>query len=279
MQRFERNSIATFAEYLRQQERSQATIDKYTHALQRFYVWLPIDKCVDKQRAMEYKRELARSHAPASVNADLAALNGFFRFLGWFACVLKPMCIQRRLFCAVEKELCKEEYERLVRTAEQQGKLRLSLLLQLMASTGLRVSEVQYVTVDAIQQRCVSVHLKGKVRMILLPNKLCGKLKKFCRRMGITTGPVFVTSSGRPMSRKSIWAQMKGLCQMAGVLPAKVFPHNLRHLFARTFYRVQKDIAKLADLLGHSSVETTRIYLLSSGTEHRSALERLRLIC
>ena len=271
--------IAEYGVFLRQQERSPATIEKYTRALLRFFSWLPADKAVDKQRAMAYKLALAERYAPAGVNTTLAAMNGFLRFMGWGDCTVKPLRVQRRVFGSMERELSRVEYERLVKTAEALGRRRLSLLLQLMASTGIRVSEVRYVTVEAVRHGSVSIHLKGKVRVILLPGKLCRKLKKYIRAERIASGAVFVTGSGRPMDRKAIWAQMKRLCHAAKVPPEKVFPHNLRHLFARTFYQAQKDIAKLADLLGHSSVETTRIYLLSSGAEHRKAIERLRLIC
>ena len=270
--------IAAFGQHLYVQERSLATIEKYTHALRRFYDWLPEDKRVDKAQAIAYKSYLIENYATASVNVELAALNGFFKFRGWEACRIKPLRIQRRVFAAAEKELTRQEYERLVATAEQQSETKLSLLLQLMAATGLRVSEIQYVTVDAVQKGHAEISLKGKIRVILLPNKLCRKLKKYIRAEKITAGAVFLSKNGKPMDRKVIWAKMKQLCRAAAVAPEKVFPHNLRHLFARTFYNAQKDIAKLADLLGHSSVETTRIYLMTSGTEYQHVLDRLRLV-
>ena len=272
-------NIILFENYLYIQERSAATVEKYTHALRRFYAWLPEDKTVDKSRAIAYKAYLIESYATASVNAELAALNGFFKFQGWEDCRVKPLRIQRQLFVSTEKELSRQEYERLVATAEQQRKKKLSLLLQLMAATGLRVSEIQYITVDAVRYGRAEISLKGKIRVILLPGKLCRKLQKYIRAEKITAGAVFLSKSGKPMDRKAIWAQMKRLCKAAEVAPEKVFPHNLRHLFARTFYKAQKDIAKLADLLGHSSVETTRIYLMTSGTEHQRVLDRLRLVC
>lgn len=273
------NDIAKFGEYLYIKERSAATIEKYLHALHRFYAWLPADKSVDKARAIAYKTDLIKDCATTTVNAELAALNGFFKFQGWEACRIKPLRIQRRVFAATEKELTRQEYQRLVQAAEQLGKQKLSLLLQLMAATGLRVSEIKYITSEAVSQGQAEINMKGKIRVILLPNKLCRKLQKYIRAKKITAGAVFLTRGGKPMDRRAIWAQMKQLCKAAEVTPEKVFPHNLRHLFARTFYKVQQDIVKLADLLGHSSVETTRIYLLSSGMEHRQVLERLRLIC
>lgn len=265
--------------HLYQQEKSPATIEKYSGAVLKFYQWLPEGKTVDKEAVIAYKAHLVQNHAPAGVNAVLAGVNSFLRFMGWTDCVVKPLHIQRKVFAEQKKELTKEEYQRLVDTAEGLGQQKLSLLLQLMASTGLRVSEVRYITVEAVEQGRAEINLKGKVRVILLPGKLCRKLRKFLRAEGIQSGPVFLSSLGSPLSRKRIWEQMKRLCRQAGVSPEKVFPHNLRHLFARTFYRAQKDLAKLADLLGHSSVETTRIYLLTSGTEHLRAMENLQLIC
>lgn len=271
--------IRAFCSYLHQMERSGATLEKYARSLRAFYAWLPENKTVDQDTAISYKQYLTEHRAPAGVNAELAALNGFFRFMGWENCRLRPLRIQRRVFAAKEKELSRAEYERLVQAAEDRGDLRLSLLLQLMGSTGIRVSEVAYVTLEAVRDGKTVISLKGKTRTILLPGKLCRKLLKYAHTQKIASGELFLTRSGRPMNRKEIWAGMKHLCRAAGVDPRKVFPHNLRHLFARVFYAAQKDIAKLADLLGHSSVETTRIYLLSSGDEHRQALDRLRLVC
>lgn len=271
--------LCRYTEHLREQERSAATVEKYTRALRMFYLWLPEGKTVERETAMAYKQFLAETHSSGGVNVELASLNGFFRLMGWNDLCLKPLRIQRRAFADRSRELTREEYERLVTTAEQRKDQRLSLLLQTMAATGIRVSEVPFITVDAVQTGKTEISLKGKIRTILLPGKLCRKLRKYISRSGITNGPVFRTRTGRALGRKEIWAQMKTLCAAAGVEPRKVFPHNLRHLFARVFYAAQKDIAKLADLLGHSSIETTRIYLLSSGTEHQRALDRLRLVC
>lgn len=279
MNRICMEQVERYKDYLFQQEKSVATIEKYSRSIQSFYSWLPEGKQVDKETVIAYKAFLTEERAPAGVNVVLAALNGFFRYMEWGNCVVKPLHIQRKVFADKRKELTKEEYQRLVDTAEQQGNRKLSLLLQLMASTGIRVSEIRYITVEAIENGCAEIHLKGKVRVILLPGKLCRKLRKYIRLEGIQHGSVFLSRGGSPISRKSVWEQMKRLCKLAGVCPEKVFPHNLRHLFARTFYRAQKDLAKLADLLGHSSVETTRIYLLTSGTEHLKALDNLQLIC
>ena len=271
--------IAAFLQGLAEQERSAATIDKYDRALERFWDWLPKSKTIEKTVVIQYKEILTEHYAPAGVNTTLAVLNGFFRFMGWYDCIVKPLQIQRKVFSSADKELNREEYQKLVQAAKEKEDTRMVLLLQLMASTGIRVSEIRYVTAEAVEKKSVCIHLKGKIRTILLPEKLCKKLSKYHKEKGILSGSIFVTRTGRPMDRKEIWAGMKRLCQRAGVSAQKVFPHNLRHLFARSFYAVQKDIAKLADLLGHSSIETTRIYLLSSGQEHRQILDRLCLIC
>lgn len=279
MNYFKIDNIALYASFLREQERSTATVVKYTRALERFHAWLPRGKTVDKASVIAYKEILAKDHAPAGVNAELAAINGFCRFMQWQECMVRPLKIQRRIFAAPEKELSREEYLALVNAAERKNDCRLALLLQLMASTGIRVSEIPYVTVEALERGRVQIHLKGKIRTILLPGKLCHKLRKYQIAQRITEGALFRTRSGRSMDRREIWAQMKRLCAAAGVPAGRVFPHNLRHLFARAFYKAQRDIAKLADVLGHSSIETTRIYLLSSGQEHRQLLDRLRLVC
>ena len=271
--------ISDFLERLVIDEHSPATVEKYARALRRFYAWLPEGGQVSKKTVMEYKSGLAARYAPAGVNAALAALNGLFKYLDWQECRVKPLRIQRRVFAARERELTREEYARLVAAAEARGSQRLSLLLQLMAATGLRVSEIHAVTVAAVQRGKAEISMKGKSRVILLPGKLCRKLLKYAKKQKIASGELFLTRSGRPMNRKEIWAQMKTLCRAAGVEPSKVFPHNLRHLFARTFYALKKDISKLADLLGHSNMETTRIYLLTSGEEHAQALEALELVC
>lgn len=270
--------IEGFCRALRTQERSQATIEKYNRDLLAFYHWLPQGKAVDKEAVMAYRAYLAGQYAPASVNSMLAALRSFFQYLQWADCNVKLLKIQRRVFCAKERELSREEYGRLVEAAERRGSRRLSLLLQIMASTGIRVSEVQYITVEAAQRGKAEISLKGKIRVILLPSQLCRKLLKYAQKEKIASGQIMLTRSGRPMNRKEIWAQMKSLCKAANVDAKKVFPHNLRHLFARVFYKAQRDIAKLADLLGHSSVETTRIYLLASGEEHLHGIEQLGLV-
>lgn len=279
MYQLEPSAIQGYGVYLQEQERSAATIQKYLRSLERFYFWLPTEKGVDKAAVMAYKAHLLERHAPGGVNTILAALNGFFHFMGWHSCHVKALHIQRRTFSDPDSELSREEYLRLVAAARKKGDRRLELLLQLMASTGIRVSEIRYITVATLDTGRVQIRLKGKIRTILLPEKLCRKLRDYQRLQQITEGPLFLTRNRHPMDRREIWLQMKRLCALAGVARGKVFPHNLRHLFARSFYKVQKDIVKLADLLGHSSIETTRIYLLSSGQEHQKILNSLHLIC
>ena len=222
---------------------------------------------------------LAGGQAPATINAKLAALNRFFSFLGRPELRVRPLRIQRRLFRDDSRDLTREEYDRLLGAARALGRERLALLLEAICATGIRVSEVRYLTVEAVLAGRAVVRLKGKIRTILLPGKLCRKLLKYARKQKTASGEIFLTRSGRGLSRRQIWAEMKSLCARAGVEPTKVFPHNLRHLFARTFYRVCRDVAKLADVLGHSSIETTRIYLISTGAEHAGTLERMGLVC
>lgn len=208
----------------------------------------------------------------------LVSLNRFFGFLGWNDCQVKTLRIQRRLFREDCKELTREEYQRLIAAAQSTGRERLMLLMETICSTGIRVSEVKYITVEALKLGKAEISLKGKIRTILLPNKLCRKLLKYAKKQRTASGEVFLTRNGTGLSRKQIWAEMKSVCEKARVAASKVFPHNLRHLFARTFYKVCRDVARLADVLGHSSIETTRIYLISTGVEHARTLELLRLV-
>ncbi len=270
--------IVAYRSWLRQEERSPATVEKYLRDARRFAAWLD-GRAVTKESVTEWKgRLLAQHYAPTSINAVLAALNGLFRFLGWEDCRARFLKVQRRMFRDPERELTKPEYETLVSTARGRGQQRLALLMEAICATGIRVGEVPYLTVEAAQQGRTEIALKGKIRTIMLPAKLCHKLLKYAKKQRIAAGSIFLTQRGRPLSRRQIWAEMKRLCARAGVAPTKVFPHNLRHLFATAHYRVYKDIAKLADVLGHSSIETTRIYLLTSGLEHQRQLDRLGLV-
>lgn len=270
---------AAFRRQLQKEERGCGTVEKYLRDVRALAAWLE-ERPVTRETTAAWRDALLREgYAPATINSMLAAVNHFFRFMGWEDCRVKALRLQRRMFRPAEQELNREEYGRLVATAREQGRERLGLLLETICATGIRVSEVAYITVEAAEKGRTDVSLKGKIRTILLPNQLCRKLLKYARRKKIVSGEIFLTRNGTGLSRKQIWAEMKKLCQAAGVAPEKVFPHNLRHLFARSFYRACRDVVKLADVLGHSSVETTRIYLLTTGEEHAREMERLRLIC
>ena len=270
--------LLAFSEYLQSNERAPGTIEKYLRDVSAFRIWLG-NRSVTKELTAEWKeRLLENNHAPVTVNSMLAAVNSFFRFAGWGDCQVKFLKLQRRLFRDAGRELSRAEYERLVETAANLSRPRLALLMEAICGTGVRVSEVRYLTVEAVQAGRADISLKGKIRTILIPNKLCRKLLKYARKQKITSGEIFLTRSGKGMSRRQIWAEMKSLCERAGVEPSKVFPHNLRHVFAAAFYKSCKDIVRLADVLGHSSVETTRIYLLTTGVEHAQMLERLGLV-
>lgn len=270
--------IAAFGDYLCGSEHSPGTVENYLRHLRAFAAWLN-GEAVTRERAAEWKEHLvSQGCRPATVNTMLAAVNRFFTWRGWTDCRVKALRVQRQLFREPGRELSREEYARLVAVAQAGGKERLALLMEAICATGIRVSEVKYLTVEAARRGKTEISLKGKIRTILIPGKLCKKLLKYAKKQNAASGEIFLTRSGRSLSRKQIWAEMKALCRAAGVAPSKVFPHNLRHLFARAFYRVCRDVARLADVLGHSSIETTRIYLLSTGAEHRRTLEQLRLI-
>ena len=270
--------LAEYDCWLRRAERACATREKYLRSIRAFAAWLG-GAAVTKDAVTEWKTQLVERHqAPSTVNTALAALNGLFRFLGWEDCRANFLKVQRRIFRDSERELTRAEYDRLLAAAEKTGDARLTLLMESICATGIRVSEVQYLTVEAAQCGRAEVALKGKIRTILLPAKLCRKLLQYARKQKIARGEIFLTTGGKRMDRRQIWSAMKQLCRRAGVAPSKVFPHNLRHLFATAYYRVYHDIVKLADMLGHSSIETTHIYLLESGAEHRRQLDRLRLV-
>ena len=271
--------IREFSRYLREEERETATIDKYSRDVKDFFIWLK-DREISRERMGEWRGYLLKAgRKPVTINGKLSALNKFLSFLGRNDCRTKYLKIQRRLFRSTEKQLSKQEYIRLMETAHSLGRERLALLMETICATGIRVSEVKYITAEAIRAGRTEIALKGKIRTILLPGKLCRKLQKYVRKRKIVSGEVFLTRNGKGMSRRQIWAEMKSLCEKAGVAPSKVFPHNLRHLFAQTFYRVCRDVAKLADVLGHSSIETTRLYLISTEAEHVRQMERMGLIC
>jgi len=270
--------VADFSAYLKSEEKSENTIEKYLRDVRAFSVYLNGDE-ITKEAVIAYKSKLlSMNYAVRSVNSMLASLNSLFAFLGWTDCRVKSIKLQRQIYCSEERELTKAEYMRLVNTAKQKGNERLNLILQTICGTGIRVSELQYITVEAVKCGEAIVSLKGKTRSVFIVRKLQKKLLRYAAEQGIKSGCIFITRTGKPMSRTNIWREMKSLCEQAGVNPQKVFPHNLRHLFARVFYGIEKDIAKLADILGHSSINTTRIYIISTGDEHRRRMEHMRLI-
>ena len=270
--------IAAFVEYLWEEEREQGTVEKYRRDVCLFMVWAG-EREMSKSLITAWKEHLKmQGYKPETINGKLSALNKFLRFTGREECRVKPLHIQRRLFRGGKKDLSKNEYLHLVDTAVNLGRHRLALLMETICATGIRVSEVKYITLEAIRNGYAEILLKGKIRTILIPGKLCRKLEKYAKKQKIASGELFVTRSGKGLTRRQIWAEMKAICHAAGVESSKVFPHNLRHLFARTFYRACRDIAKLADVLGHSSIETTRIYLISTGVEHARQLNRLGLV-
>lgn len=264
-----------FENYLREEEHGQATIKKYIRDVRSFAAWVG-EQDISKVIVVQWKEWLLeKGYAANTVNGKLSAINCLFAFLGWDDCRAKFLRIQRPLFREDSKELTQEEYKRLLETAHDMGKERLELLLETIFITGIRISEVKYITLEAARAGRAEVNLKGKVRIILIPEKVRVKIIWYAKKQQITFGEIFLTRSGKSLSRGQIWREMKGLCKSADVAPSKVFPHNLRHLFATSFYEVCKDIVKLADVLGHSSLETTRIYLISTGSEHEKQLNRL----
>lgn len=262
---------------LQEQERSQATIQKYAHEITSLYTYLK-GESLTKARLIEWKKSLTEKYAPTTVNCILTAINGFLRFMRWEELTIKLLKIQKLLFRSENRELSQAEYIRLVHAAEEKENERLSLMIQTICVTGIRISELKYITVEAVYTGYAEVCNKGKRRIVFLPSKLCRLLKRYIQKQKITAGAVFITRTGRPVDRSNIWREMKGLSKSAGVKAEKVFPHNLRHLFARTFYTIEKDLSRLADILGHSNISTTRIYTAESGKIHQKQIERMGLI-
>lgn len=266
-----------FAGYLREEEKSKATVEKYMRDIRRFLCYAGGNE-VTKTLTMEYKSKLLESYTAVSANSMIASLNSFLRFVGLENCRVRQFKVQRKIYRPAEKELTREEYFRLISAAKAKGSERLGLLIETICATGIRVSELKYITADAVKRGEATVNCKGKTRTIFISDSLKKKLLRYIKERRILCGAVFVTRTGNPMNRCNIWREMKALCEKAGVAPGKVFPHNLRHLFARTFYGIDKDIVKLADILGHSSINTTRIYIVTTGEEHRREIDRMRLV-
>ncbi len=272
-----RTALPDFIRYLMYEERSEATLAKYAHDVRHLLTYLD-GREISRKEVLAYKEDLLRHYAVRSANSMLAAVNAFFRFCGRLDLCVKRFRVQRDAFSPAEKELTREEYLRLVSAARKKQNERLSLVIQAICATGIRVSELSSITVEAARAGEAAVRCKGKTRRVFIVRELQRKLVDYAERQGIKAGPVFLSRNGRPLSRFDVWRGMKALCREAGVAPAKVFPHNLRHLFARTFYGIEKDIAKLADVLGHASIDTTRIYIATTCREHKRKMERLHLI-
>lgn len=268
-------NVTQFRDYLINEEKSNETITKYLRDVSAFLRWIG-NREITKSAVLSYKTEILGKYAPKSVNSMLASLNVFLKFIKKFDCTVKSIKLQRQMFS--DKELTKAEYERLLIAAEKKKNKRLYYLMQSICSTGIRVSEHKYITAEAVEKGSVQINLKGKMRVVILPKTLCKMLKKYIREEKIKSGSVFITKNGKPLDRSNIWNDMKKLCESAGVDKEKVFPHNLRHLFARTYYSLQKDISRLADILGHTSINTTRIYTIESGEVHRRQIERMNLL-
>ena len=269
--------IQDYLVYQEEQERSAATIQKYAHDLTDLYIYLngqPLNKLV----LIGWKQKLTETHAPTTVNSMLTAVNGYLSYMGWSELRIRLLKIQKSLFLDEQKELTRSEYMRLVRVAEQKGNERLALVIQTICATGIRVSELRFITAEAVYCGRAGITNKGKRRTVFLPDKLRRLLKQYMKKQRITAGAVFVTKTGKALDRSNIWRDMKALCESAGVDSNKVFPHNLRHLFARTFYSLERDLSRLADILGHSNVSTTRIYTAESGAVHARQMERMGLV-
>lgn len=269
--------IIAFEQNLRNREKACATVEKYMRDVQAFYAFAG-DSEITKQIVLDYKAHLQARYATSSVNSMLSSLGAFFAFCGQRDLCVKQIKQQKSIFAAKEKELTRAEYERLLNAALAKGNRRLYLLMQTVCACGIRVSELQFITADAVKRGYADIACKGKRRRVYLPGELCRQLRTYARAQGIAAGAVFVTRSGKPLDRSNIWSDMKKLCRAAHVEPSKVFPHNLRHLFARTYYSIHKDIVRLADILGHAGIDTTRIYTMESGDVHRKQVNRLGLV-
>ncbi len=272
-----KDTIDSFKQHLIEEEKSAATLEKYIRDIMAFFMWLSGGE-LNKMTVLCYKTYLTANYAPASVNSILSSLNSFFEFNNWHEVKVKMLKIQKQIFAERDKELTKSEYIKLLNAARSAKNERLYYLMQTICSSGIRVSELKSITIEAVMAKQATIKCKGKTRVVILPKDLCKMLKDYAARQKITSGPVFITRTGNPLDRTAIWKMMKTLCEDAGVDKSKVFPHNLRHLFARTYYSLQKDIVRLADILGHSSINTTRIYTMETGEIHRRQIQKLGLL-
>ena len=277
MKKITNELINKFKNYLINDEKSQATLEKYIRDITAFMKWLD-GRVLDKTVVIEYKNTIIETYAPASANSMLSSINCFFMFMEWYDCKVKTFKIQKQIFADKDKELTKAEYEKLLRVAKDKNNEKLYLLMQTICGTGIRVSELRYITKESVTKGKATINCKGKMRVVILPEKLCVALRRYAVEQKIYSGSIFVSKNGKPLDRSNIWKMLKKLCEDAGVSKEKVFPHNFRHLFARTYYSLQKDVVRLADILGHSSVNTTRIYTMETGEVHRMQIQKLGLL-
>lgn len=277
MKKITNEMIKNFKMHLLAEEKSATTLEKYLRDVRTFAEWLD-GRTVEKQAVLEYKQELILKYAPQSVNSMISSLNSFFVFMNWTESRVKTIKIQKQIFAGKDRELTKHEYQKLLKAAQSKRNKRLYYLMQTICSTGIRISELKYITCDAVRCGQTTINCKGKMRIVFLPKQLCKMLRGYISEQKIKTGAIFISRNGKPLDRSNIWSDMKKLCESAGVSKKKVFPHNLRHLFAKTYYSLEKDIVRLADILGHSSVNTTRIYTMETGEVHRRQIQKLGLL-
>ena len=273
-----RELVTGFQEKLIDEEKSRATVEKYMRDIRGFYFFVGEGKAVTKSVTRAYKEQLIRTYAPVSVNSMIAAVNGFLKRNEWFDCIVKSLKCQKETFRTEERDLTREDYYRLLDEAVRQGRIRLYLLMETLCATGIRVSELPFITVEAVRRGNAVVNCKGKQRVVLMPDLLCRKLRAYAAVRGITRGSVFITRNGNPVDRSNVFHEMKALCRQAGIPQEKVYPHNLRHLFAKTYYHARNDIIHLADILGHANVNTTRIYTMVSAEEEQRQINSLGLV-
>jgi len=277
MKKITQKLIKKFQTFLVNEEKSKSTVEKYIRDITFFQLWLG-EKPLNKNTILEYKAHITKHYAPASVNSIISSLNSFFTYCEWYELKLKALKIQRKIFSDKDCELSREDYDNLLIAAKKENNIRLYHIIQTLGSTGIRISELQHITVEAVIKKQATINCKGKMRVIILPKELCKMLRAYAKEKNIYTGSIFVTKNGKPLDRSNIWKQLKNLCQKANVSKCKVYPHSFRHFFARCFYTAQKDIVRLADILGHSSVNTTRIYTMENSDVHREQVEMLGLL-
>lgn len=264
--------------YLEDEERSAATVDKYIRDVRAFVKYLGEEQTIDGGKVRKYKQFLREQYKTSSANSMLAALNSFLLFAGREKWRVKLFKIQQVQYCRPEKEITEKDYEKLVQAARRNGEVMMSMLIQTIGSTGIRISELKFITVESLMTGRAEIYNKGKSRVVLLPAALSKMLKKYCREAGIASGSIFITKHGNPLDRSNVSKKMKQLGKKAGVDTTKIFPHNLRHLFAKVFYNVEKDVIRLMDLLGHSSISTTRLYTMTTEEQPRRQMARMNMV-